>query len=643
MTSGSCAKPAGGFLAFSDPGRFRLYVGLLLIGTGLSLLFSSFLMVLVADSAQSFHIFSPVMPSATGYAAAAVPASSGSSSSVSGRSLLDIKSDAADSSITIARDTPRYDFNGQPVSNQFKPDNWEYQQSIILIAAIGVLIAILSLFFGLFFCCGRKCCGCCGGTKPSKGCCCPKKDEFGGVETRYYTGCEIWWVRIGMILCFAVVVGMAVMGYIGNNDFHTDLSDIFDTAVSILNEVIGKVNALNAKATALVQSLVSINVPNVNMTLVPTDTVASLNKTIGDVAKNVNDVKKLVSGYDDYRVIGIIAVFAFCVFINLFGFLGAVFCCGWPACIMSVFGFLVLFVVWILFGIHFPLSVLLADFCTSVNTYIKDRRSCEALSQSLQDQNQPALDCTLPKYTPTGEYLNPVLQCAGQDSRSGLVNFQWNLLNIITYSCSQSSYSVTSPCPLSIRGLYQLCAPGAAPGLPNCTAPQYTWVGAYRTTTTNASTEVLGTGISGQYLNLNSATTRGQLNWCVNTSTSLVPFNSSSFLNCNTQEVSNYFATLLTSAAGISDLTADVMALTACSYVVDVFDRVSSKLCINGIASFSLITTPFGVIGAMYVFGVFFAILGMKRNIKQDQDADDVTKGGPTNLKPLPMKQMAAS
>jgi hypothetical protein len=599
--------------------------GVLFIGFGCALMLSSFVAIMVAESTRQFH----------------ASLSSGNAPVLTGRSLLDSKSDAAATTRDANQKVPRYNFAGDTVSNEFKPDDQSYLESIALLAAVGVVVAIFSVLFGLFFCCGRKCCNCCGGTKASKGCCCPTKDEFGEVVPRTYTTCERVWIRIGMLLVVAIVIGMSIMGYVGSGDFHTALLGTFDKVVEILDKAVSDISGLGTDADTLVDTLISASTPGVDASTKPTSAINDLKKAVNDVKKNIKDYKSTTDDYDFYRVVALAAVFALCMFIGLFGALGAVFGCGWPACIMSVFGFFVLFLVWILFAVHFPISVILSDACISVDKYIADREKCENMNTNLQANGQPTVDCTLSQYTPNGRYLNSIVQCVGNDQATSLYEFQWKTIEIALYSGgNKTAFTATNPAPATVRWFYKNCA-ALPPGTASCNSTSFNAIGAYRSAYTNSSSLIKGDG-NGNYVSLFDSSSKSTVDSCVSTSTRGIILDQA--YNCNSTTISSRFTSMTSSILQLNNLAIKIADLTSCNYVLKIFRQLYTQVCVDMGQAFDLCTAAFGAIGIIYMFGIFFALLGIKRFPKPEAGEEGAGANGappPTKLRPLPMKNMA--
>lgn len=608
----------------------QVRLGLLLVGLSMSALLSSFVMCLVADHMHLGLLSGPRH----------AVAQRGTS-----RNLLDSQSQTAGNLRSVNGKIPRYNFQFQPVSSQFNPTSMDYLQSIGFMAAIIAVIAVLLLLFGIVFCVCRKCCNCCGGKVASEGCCCMKRDYDGEPIHRTYTTCERTWVRLGMIFVVASMAGIAVMGWVGNSEFSTAFGNIFDTVISALQSTLTQIQNLENSFTNLINltSLLSVS------TGINKSSFDSLNSAVNSIISTVQGMKTSALSYDSYRSIAINALLAFCVFVALFGALGALFGCGWPACILAVLGFLSAFLSWIAFAIHFPISVFLGDMCTTVDAYITERTACENNNNALAAQGKNTVDCTSPTYTPDGQYLNQIIQCVSPSTSQTITIDQWQNMAILLAFRAQSSadYNATAPATGAvgtIRWLWQTCA-NSSLGT-NCSV-HADHLGAFRLAPTAGSTQFTNASITqyGVALNFDSSNTtlyttlfdesvRQQLLACVQTNFSII---------CNASSAHSSFDVATQAYKGFNDISNTILTLTGCSYLLNIAQQIFDSICVGALTAFSLITVSFAVISFLYLFALFFSILGLKRFSKQEAD-EGASVVHAQRLKPMPpvaLKNMA--
>lgn len=100
------------------------------------------------------------------------------------------------------------------VSNKVLP--WAGPSSIVL------------CFYGFFpfiFCISRLACNCCGGRKPSLGCCCPLPHIPGAPLLQYHC-CEVVATKFVHLIVFGGCVALCVLTYVWNHNAHDDTVDL---------------------------------------------------------------------------------------------------------------------------------------------------------------------------------------------------------------------------------------------------------------------------------------------------------------------------------------------------------------------------------------------------------------------------------
>jgi len=243
---------------------------------------------------------------------------------------------------------PRYNFHFQPVNKTFNPTNWDYLQSIIMIAGPGVIIAILSCLCGCCFCVFRCGCGLCGGRGPKEG----------GYSLR-----ERYIPKQFMIAITLIVVAAVVFGWISNGQLSDAVSDFFQTVIDTVDDFESKINRI----ANLLQSAPGVDPQDIQ------DAVDPLLEGLGQFQDVATTVQEQANKYNKYREIAINVSFVVAGVSTLFGALGAITNKGFFCKIMFALSFLSLFVLWLSFGIHLPLGVILADACLALDSFLQQQ------------------------------------------------------------------------------------------------------------------------------------------------------------------------------------------------------------------------------------------------------------------------------
>ena len=353
---------------------------------------------------------------------------------------------------------PRYNFNFQSVGSDFDPSGQDYQESVILIAAVVAEIGPYSFIFGVIFWCARLCCECCGSSAPTEGCCCTYQNR-----PRFYSGCERWWVRIAYFVVVVATVAMGALGCFANDDFTGGegrlLATLVDTAsqvgqvISDVDYVSGRFRNLTAMAPFTPASLGGGDFDSA---------LSSLRSGMRSARSKLLDEHDIVDQYSFYRELGTLIIYGWCIFVVLLGFLGVLCSRGWPACLAVFLGFFTLLLVWPLFGVHLGVSVAFGDLCRAVDDYIQVRTPCEVVNANRTLHGLPRLSCGSADVNPSAKVLDRVIPCSGTGSQNTLVSFQWELMDGVLYGMggdgrTNSSCTPSMPCTLTIRGIYRDC------------------------------------------------------------------------------------------------------------------------------------------------------------------------------------------
>eukprot|EP01112_Ceratiomyxa_fruticulosa_P021218 TRINITY_DN73_c0_g1_i4.p1 TRINITY_DN73_c0_g1~~TRINITY_DN73_c0_g1_i4.p1 ORF type:complete len:791 (+),score=186.27 TRINITY_DN73_c0_g1_i4:221-2374(+) len=287
------------------------------------------------------------------------------------RSLLDVditesQRKKADKYNEERRDVPRYIFftNG----NHLKPypaafcgggayttENFlEYAESILLTSALAFIVGIVALIAGAIFWIGRICC--CGGCHASQGVCIPGErfdvDMGDGYSTRH-----VWIVKGAIIVVLLVMVPFFVVGQMGNKSTTTSVQEFGDTILDAVDSVLQTLEYINT-------TIANLNMNNTIPTQFNIGEELSKGLDTGQQVYNKGkDLENMVMSYNSIRESAILAGLVLPLALSALGVVAALANLGPLAIVPAVLGFISLLVGWISFGIHYSLSLLLADLC----------------------------------------------------------------------------------------------------------------------------------------------------------------------------------------------------------------------------------------------------------------------------------------
>jgi hypothetical protein len=280
-----------------------------------------------------------------------------------------------------------------------------YTQRILPPACVGLLFCIIAIIGGPIFCCVRCCncgcgCGCCGA---------------GGAKPTGYSQNQRCCLFILYLVVLCLTLCGAAIAFVGNGttsdgltDFSSDVklafnnqqcftvgSNIVDTTGKArvtaaqcsgtyahmatktkpadCNDIFKKlaspaliaqcrlsmydlIDSVNGKYTLPGEVLqVTINLDKSN--------VVEASDSINDASKTITDNTDKIADYNDYRWIAMVALLAVCVFFALWGLLSWICSSGCPAMSMVIFCWILMFIVWLLFSVHFIFSIFVDDTC----------------------------------------------------------------------------------------------------------------------------------------------------------------------------------------------------------------------------------------------------------------------------------------
>eukprot|EP00824_Muranothrix_gubernata_P019848 TRINITY_DN40014_c0_g1_i1.p1 TRINITY_DN40014_c0_g1~~TRINITY_DN40014_c0_g1_i1.p1 ORF type:complete len:781 (-),score=146.08 TRINITY_DN40014_c0_g1_i1:37-2301(-) len=273
---------------------------------------------------------------------------------------------------------PRKTISGREVPNRFGgcPENAEstddcdwsgYGESVAIITAPALGMAVLSLLVLLLFIPFRCCCNCCGGRTASAGCCpATKKKKFRG-----YTASQIIIVKI---LVGVLVIGFGVCCAVG----YTRNKVLSDGITLFVDTIIGTADDLLLKARSLRNSLLSLDYTREQGNQL-TDMIDNVDETL----KNARDKRDLVIQFNGWRETGINIIFLVPLSLAVLATLGALVNFPALAMVLGILGWICLPIMWIVFGIHLPVQLVLSDLCNEIDNVLDSSNTGLVNSPSL--------------------------------------------------------------------------------------------------------------------------------------------------------------------------------------------------------------------------------------------------------------------
>eukprot|EP01114_Cavostelium_apophysatum_P019034 TRINITY_DN600_c0_g1_i1.p1 TRINITY_DN600_c0_g1~~TRINITY_DN600_c0_g1_i1.p1 ORF type:complete len:531 (-),score=145.93 TRINITY_DN600_c0_g1_i1:96-1688(-) len=230
-----------------------------------------------------------------------------------------------------------------------------YAESISKGAAAGIVLCILSIIAFPIFCCGKFLCNCLGGRNRSKGICCGNRDDFEG-----YSKKEVWGIKIAVFLCMLGIGVAAVVGFTGNSGMNEGLDTLTGTLLDTSHSIINRLDHIGERLSAL------------PYTQDVAETIDNAVAEAQDIVSQVEDVDKQGDQYNKYRSIALILSFALPLLLLVLGVIAALLNVGKLSLAAACFCFLCSMIIWLSFGVHNVVSVVMTDVCFEVNVYLND-------------------------------------------------------------------------------------------------------------------------------------------------------------------------------------------------------------------------------------------------------------------------------
>uniref|UniRef100_A0A3B5LAA2 Protein tweety homolog n=1 Tax=Xiphophorus couchianus TaxID=32473 RepID=A0A3B5LAA2_9TELE len=357
--------------------------------------------------------------------------------------------------VNLLHRLPHFNLEFQMVSSDFRPEDSEYQKSILLIGAMAVLCLGLDLIFLLiysFWLCCRRC----------------KKEDSSHSHSRSQQPsadccCTAWCVIIATLVCSA---GIAV-GFYGNGE-SSDGASRLAYSLRHANRTVSGVEKLVSDNTQALNQTVEENLAQLETTFQDqTDYVAIIQKLQGQLDElvrlmvdvpfwsntdiSLEDLAQKTEAFDFYRWLGYLGLLLFDVLICLLVLFGLIRNSrGTLIGYVCFLGVLTLIISWGSLGLELGVSA--SDFCVSPDSYITSVTKDNAVIN--QDILQYYLRCSSGKVNPFQQRLS--------GSHKALVEMQDDVAELLRSAtrdyATESLEQIQSVLNTTEVGLHQLTA-----------------------------------------------------------------------------------------------------------------------------------------------------------------------------------------
>uniref|UniRef100_A0A8C6KAP8 Protein tweety homolog n=1 Tax=Nothobranchius furzeri TaxID=105023 RepID=A0A8C6KAP8_NOTFU len=356
--------------------------------------------------------------------------------------------------VNLLHRLPHFNIEFQTVSSDFRPEDSEYQKSVLLIGSVALLCLGLDLLFLLiysFWLCCRRC----------------KRDESSHSRTHSQQPsadccCTAWCVIIATLVCSA---GIAV-GFYGNGE-SSDGASRLAYSLRHANRTISGVEKLVSDNALALNQTVEENLVQLTTTFQDqTDFVAIVQKLQGQLDElvrlmldvpfwsnsdiSLEDLAQKTETFDFYRWLGYLGLLLFDVLICLLVLFGLIRNSRGTLIGVCLLGVLTLIISWGSLGLELAVSA--SDFCVSPDTYIISVTKENAVID--QDILQYYLRCSSGKVNPFQQRLS--------GSHKALVEMQDDVAELLRSATrdytSENLEQIQSVLNSTEVGLHQLTA-----------------------------------------------------------------------------------------------------------------------------------------------------------------------------------------
>ncbi|KAM9038481.1 protein tweety homolog 1 isoform 1-T1 [Sarcophilus harrisii] len=273
--------------------------------------------------------------------------------------------------VHLLHQVPHTNFQLRPVASTFAPQEQDYQQALLLVAALaGLGLAVNLLVLGLYLL--RSCCRC---RRPKAG-----PPEVSGSPDG--GGC-VTWSCVAALLLGCAGIGL---GFYGNSETSDGVSQL---SFSLLhaNHTLSSIDRLVSETVERLDSAVRSELTTLEEVMAPrTELVAAARgarRLAEAVAQQLGElafwrgvplspirVAESVSFVEEYRWLAYILLLLLDLLVCLFTLLGLAKQSKWLVIVMTVMSLLVLILSWGSMGLEAAAAVGLSDFCSSPDPYV---------------------------------------------------------------------------------------------------------------------------------------------------------------------------------------------------------------------------------------------------------------------------------
>ncbi|XP_077379796.1 protein tweety homolog 3 isoform X3 [Festucalex cinctus] len=317
--------------------------------------------------------------------------------------------------VNLLHRLPHFNLDFQVVSSDFRPEDPEYQKSVLLLGSVALLCLGLDLLFLLFYsfwlCCRRR--------KSDESSSSSSSSQSHHAHSQRPSGdccCTAWCVIIATLVCSA---GIAV-GFYGNGESSDGASRLAYSLRHANRTVSGIQKLVSDSATALNQT-VEENLAQLETTYQEqTDYVSIVQKLQGQLDElvklmvdvpfwsntdvSLEELARQTEAFDFYRWLGYLGLLLFDVLICLLVLFGLIRNSRGTLIGVCLLGVLTLVISWASLGLELAVAASASDFCDSPEAYVA--RATKENAVINQDILQYYLKCNPGQVNPFQQRLS---------------------------------------------------------------------------------------------------------------------------------------------------------------------------------------------------------------------------------------------
>ncbi|TKS92171.1 Protein tweety -like protein 3 [Collichthys lucidus] len=316
--------------------------------------------------------------------------------------------------VNLLHRLPHFNLKFEQTSSDFQPEDWTYQQSILLLGGVALACLALDLLFLLIYsiclCCRRKK----NEEQPNADCC-----------------CTAWCVIIATLVCSA---GIAV-GFYGNGETCDGVNRL-TYSLRHANRTITGVQKLVYDGTSSLNQTVDDNLLQLEGQYAQhADYLSIVQKLQGQLDELVRQMVEIpfwgntnisleelavkIELYDWYRWLGYIGLLLFDVLICLLVLFGLIRNSKGTLIGVCLFGVVALVISWVSLGVELSVSATSSDFCVAPDTYVtKVANQYGVINQGIL---QYYLSCSLEQTNPFQQDYVQAMTGLCYDGLEGLI------------------------------------------------------------------------------------------------------------------------------------------------------------------------------------------------------------------------------